>query len=91
MQDVLPTAQRYDRAVAEVENCLEPETSMGSKSSSITVSINWVISAFNLFEPGFSIATYHFHDTEVRGPLKGPLNDTFKKARSFFIKAGSPR
>ena len=52
VQDVLPTtAQRYGGAVAEFENICESETSMGSKSSSITVSMNWVISAFNIFEP----------------------------------------
>ena len=41
VQDVLPTtAQRYDVAVVEFENRCELETSMGSKSSSITVSTN---------------------------------------------------
>ena len=40
---------------------------------------------------GFSIATYHNYDAEVGGPLKGPLTDTFKKARSNFIKTVSPR
>ena len=44
--DVLPTiTQRHDVAVVEFENICESETSMGSKSSSIT------ISASNIFEP----------------------------------------
>ena len=51
VQDVLPTTvQRYDMAVAEFENICESETSMGSKSSSITVSTKWVISASNIFQ-----------------------------------------
>ena len=37
------TAQRHDVAVSEFENICLSETSMGSKSSSITVSTNWVI------------------------------------------------
>ena len=40
---------------------------------------------------GFSIGTYQYYDAEVGGPLKGPLNDTFKKARSYFTKTSSPR
>ena len=50
VQDVLPTAQRYDVAVS-VKNICESETFMGSKSSSTTVPTNWVISASNIFEP----------------------------------------
>ena len=77
---------------------------MGSKSSSISVSMNWVISAFNIFELastrsvavalliiGFSIATHHYYDAEVGGPLQRPSNDTFKKARSNFTTTGSPQ
>ena len=40
---------------------------------------------------GFSIATYHYYDAEVGGPLKGPSRDTFKKARFYFTNTGSPR
>ena len=48
---LLTTAQRYDVAVSEFENFCESETSMGSKSSSITVSTDCVISAFHIFGP----------------------------------------
>ena len=33
---------------------------------------------------GFSIATYHFYDAEVGGPLKEPLKDTFEKEQNRF-------
>ena len=49
---LLTTAQRHGGAVAEFKKHIcESETSMGSKSSSIAVPTNWVISAFNIFEP----------------------------------------
>ena len=52
VQDVLPTAaQRYDVAVSVCENMCESETCMDSKSSSTTVSTNWVLFASNIFEP----------------------------------------
>ena len=45
VQDVMPTtAQRYDGATEEFENISKSQTSMDSESSSITVSMYWVIS-----------------------------------------------
>ena len=35
--------------------------------------------------------SHHNYDAEVGGPLKRPLKDTIKKARSYFTKTGSPR
>ena len=40
---------------------------------------------------GFNIAICHSYDEEVGGPLKGPLKDTFKKGRFYFIKTNSPK
>ena len=52
VQDVLLTsAQRYDVAVSVCENMCESETCMDSKSSSTTVSTNWVLFASHIFEP----------------------------------------
>ena len=55
VQDVLLTsAQRYDDMtwpVSVCENMCESETCMDSKSSSTTVSTNWVLFASNIFEP----------------------------------------
>ena len=39
----------------------------------------------------FDIATYHNCEADVFGPLKGPLKDTFKKGRFYFIQTGSPQ
>ena len=39
---------------------------------------------------GFSIATCHYYDAEVVGPLKRPLKDTFKKARSLLHQNTAP-
>ena len=40
---------------------------------------------------GSNIAIYFIYDAEVGGPLKRPLEDTYKKERFYCIKAGSPR
>ena len=40
---------------------------------------------------GFNIVTFRNYDAEVGGPLEGPMNGMFKKARSYSTKTGSPR